>query len=71
MHPYVQTSSQMAQFVLTKRYTAPLDVKWALHPILLAGWGTPIGELSDLESLAKAYKRLKRWTFFFVSIPLN
>ncbi|KAJ5125118.1 hypothetical protein N7448_004444 [Penicillium atrosanguineum] len=51
--------------------TPPLDFKWALHPILLAGWGTPIGELFDLESLAKTCKRLKRWTFFFVSIPLN
>ncbi|KAJ5557428.1 hypothetical protein N7494_001343 [Penicillium frequentans] len=51
--------------------TPPLDIQWGLHPILLAGWGTPIGELFDLESLAKACKRLKRWTFFFVSIPLN
>lgn len=54
-----------------KSYAAPLDLKWGLHPILLAGWGTPIGELFDLELLAKTCKRLKRWTFFFVSIPLN
>ncbi|KAL4806516.1 putative cyclase-domain-containing protein [Aspergillus unguis] len=49
----------------------PLDEKWMLHPILLAGWGTPIGELFDLEALAEMCKRKKRWSFFVTSVPLN
>lgn len=42
-----------------------------LHPILLSGWGTPIGELFDLEELSKVCKNLHRWTFFLSSAPLN
>ncbi|KAL3455432.1 putative cyclase-domain-containing protein [Aspergillus heterothallicus] len=49
----------------------PLDETWQLHPILLAGWGTPIGELFDLEALAETCKRQQRWTFFVTSVPLN
>ncbi|KAJ6187281.1 hypothetical protein N7519_002189 [Penicillium mononematosum] len=45
--------------------------EWLLHPILLAGWGTPIGELFDLEALAEKCKKLKRWSFFLTSAPLN
>ena len=50
---------------------APIDEKWLLHPILLAGWGTPIGELFDLEALSAACKKAGRWTFFLTSVPLN
>lgn len=42
-----------------------------LHPILLAGFGMPIGELFDLEALAKHCAQENRWTFFFTSEPLN
>lgn len=42
-----------------------------LHEWLLAGWGLPIGELFDLEELAKECRRLKKWTFFFNSVPLK
>lgn len=42
-----------------------------LHEWLLAGWGMPIGELFDLDKLAKECGRLKKWTFFFSSVPLN
>ncbi|KAF2653676.1 hypothetical protein K491DRAFT_602425 [Lophiostoma macrostomum CBS 122681] len=49
----------------------PTDRKWHLHPILLAGWGTPIGELFDLDELADICERLRRWSFFFTSAPLN
>lgn len=51
--------------------TAPLDPEWQLHPILLAGWGTPIGELFDLEALAATCQRRNRWSFFVTSVPLN
>ncbi|KAF8857363.1 hypothetical protein BDZ45DRAFT_674765 [Acephala macrosclerotiorum] len=42
-----------------------------MHEWLLAGWGMPIGELFDLERLATECRRLKKWTFFFSSVPLN
>lgn len=42
-----------------------------LHPILLSGWGTPIGELFDLDDLAERCARLNRWSFFITSAPLN
>jgi hypothetical protein len=42
-----------------------------LHPVLLAGWGMPIGELFDLEALAAECKRQQRWSFFVTSQPLN
>ncbi|KAI1608171.1 hypothetical protein EDD36DRAFT_483150 [Exophiala viscosa] len=51
--------------------TPPTDPEWFLHPVLLAGWGTPIGELFDLEKLSETCKELGRWTFFLCSVPLN
>lgn len=42
-----------------------------MHEWLLAGWGMPIGELFDLERLANECRRLKKWSFFFSSVPLN
>jgi hypothetical protein len=42
-----------------------------LHPVLLAGFGMPIGELFDLEDLAAQCTKAERWTFFFTSEPLN
>ncbi|OAA68634.1 hypothetical protein SPI_00829 [Niveomyces insectorum RCEF 264] len=49
----------------------PVDPAWHLHPILLAGWGTPIGELFDLDKLAALCSKHKRWSFFVTSAPLN
>jgi hypothetical protein len=42
-----------------------------LHPVVLSGWGTPLGELFDLEGLAILAEKLNRWSFFFTSSPLN
>jgi hypothetical protein len=42
-----------------------------IHNFLLAFWGTPIGELWDLEELARLCEKNKRWTFFLTSAPLN
>jgi kynurenine formamidase len=42
-----------------------------LHEYLLAGWGMPIGEMFDLEALAKICEEEQRWTFFVTSTPLN
>lgn len=38
---------------------------------LLNQFGTPIGELWDLETLSKLCERENRWTFFLTSAPLN
>jgi Putative cyclase len=47
------------------------DTKYFLHEWLLAGWGVPIGELFDLEALAVECMKLKKWSFFFSSMPLK
>ncbi|KAL6410655.1 hypothetical protein AUP68_07084 [Ilyonectria robusta] len=41
------------------------------HEVFLSGWGMPIGEVWDLEELAKTCEKLGRWTFFLTSSPLN
>lgn len=48
------------------------DGSWlSLHDVLLVGWGMPIGELLDLEAVAKMAEEYKRWTFFLTICPLN
>ena len=42
-----------------------------LHQWLLGGWGLPIGEMFDLETLSKKCQDLKRWSFFVSSVPLK
>ena len=49
----------------------PTREEWALHEVLLAGWGCPIGELFDLERLAEQCKKEGRWSFFVASEPCN
>jgi hypothetical protein len=34
-------------------------------------WGTPIGELWDLEKLAETCKKENKYSFFLTSAPLN
>ncbi|KAF2487750.1 hypothetical protein BDY17DRAFT_243502 [Neohortaea acidophila] len=47
----------------------PTQKEYALHEILLAGWGMPIGELFDLEKLGAHCKEVGKWSFFLVSQP--
>ncbi|KAH7020883.1 uncharacterized protein B0I36DRAFT_333349, partial [Microdochium trichocladiopsis] len=47
------------------------ELEWHMHEILLAGWGMPIGELFDLEELARICAKEKRYTFFMASSPMN
>jgi len=42
-----------------------------LHQWLLAGWGCPIGEMFDLEELARELERVGRYSFFLSSMPLK
>lgn len=47
------------------------DLDHMLHQWLLGGWGMPIGELFDLEPLAKHCTKTGRRTFFLSSMPLR
>ncbi|KAK7214744.1 hypothetical protein V2G26_002747 [Clonostachys chloroleuca] len=49
----------------------PMDDAWRLHDVLLTDWGMPMGEMWDLEDLAKESKKQGRWTFFLTSSPLD
>lgn len=42
-----------------------------LHDVLLALWGTPIGEMFNLEELAETCRKHQKWSCFFTSAPLN
>ncbi|KAI0131918.1 hypothetical protein BJ170DRAFT_611720 [Xylariales sp. AK1849] len=81
--PGLGQSEEMARWLWDNQFAAiasdtpamecvpPIDMTWQLHPILLAGWGTPIGELFDLEGLASLCKKNERWSFFVTSAPLK
>ncbi|KAF2672288.1 hypothetical protein BT63DRAFT_422776 [Microthyrium microscopicum] len=45
--------------------------KYYMHEYILALWGMPLGEMLDLEALAVACGKQKRYVFFFVSSPAN
>lgn len=49
----------------------PTQAGWHLHEYLLPLWGNPIGEMFDLDKLAKTCKANNRWTFFVTSQPAN
>lgn len=49
----------------------PPKAPYRLHDHFLAMWGTPIGELWNLEELAEQCKKERRWSFFLTSAPLN
>lgn len=49
----------------------PTQKDWALHEVLLAGYGCPIGELFWLEKLAETCEKEGRWSFFVSSEPCN
>ena len=41
------------------------------HEYLLSFWGTPIGEMWDMETLSKQCESHNRWSFFLTSAPLH
>jgi kynurenine formamidase len=43
----------------------------SMHEVFLSGWGMPIGESFDLEGLSEICSKEKRWSFMFVSVPLD
>lgn len=46
------------------------NTEYLLHEWLLAGWGLPIGEIFDLDRLAKECKEKNKYSFFFSSMPI-
>ncbi|KAG8632078.1 hypothetical protein KVT40_001218 [Elsinoe batatas] len=44
---------------------------FVIHEWSLVWWGTPIGEMWDLEELAAECQKQKRWSFFLTSAPLR
>ncbi|KAJ6050231.1 uncharacterized protein N7446_005530 [Penicillium canescens] len=50
---------------------AHADSDFNLHEWVLAGWGTPIGEMFDLEGLSRHCKETGRYSFFLSSMPLK
>ena len=49
----------------------PTTEPYHLHEYILALWGMPLGEMLNLERLAKKCKERNRWTFFMNSAPAN
>ncbi|KAK8235818.1 hypothetical protein IWZ00DRAFT_508063 [Phyllosticta capitalensis] len=49
----------------------PTQKEFALHEVLLGGWGCPIGELFDLEALADHCAKTGRYSFFVTSEVCN
>lgn len=57
--------------VAFEAWPPPLEAGWCLHEWLLVQWGTPIGEMWDLEELSKVCEKNGRWSFFLTSAPLH
>jgi kynurenine formamidase len=80
-YPGLESSLQTLKFLWNSQFAAvagdcPGFEAWppaeqAMHQTLLSGFGMPIGELFDLEDLAKECEKQQRWTFFFTSQVLN
>lgn len=49
----------------------PYPEDCCLHEWLLCQWGTPIGELWNLEQLSVVCEELERWSFFLTSAPIH
>ncbi|GJJ16309.1 hypothetical protein Clacol_010606 [Clathrus columnatus] len=78
LHPFmiIKQSKRNHHFAAVASDTPAFEARpsiqeWNLHDYLLALWGTPMGELFDLEELSKTCKELNRYSFFITSSPLN
>ncbi|KAH7166592.1 putative cyclase-domain-containing protein [Dactylonectria macrodidyma] len=52
-------------------WPSPRSAGDRMHEVFLSGWGMPIGESFDLEKLAETCREEERWSFMFVSVPLD
>ncbi|THH29216.1 hypothetical protein EUX98_g4968 [Antrodiella citrinella] len=79
----IEQTEDMKRFLWDNHFAAiasdqPTVERWPdpeghprLHQTLLALWGMPMGEMFDLEALAKVCGEVGRYTFFFTSWPLT
>lgn len=78
----VEVSKEMLDFLYNNYFAAvagdapafeawPTPYDWNLHFYLLPRWGSPIGEMFDLEKLAETCRKHGRYEFFFTSSPAN
>ncbi|KAK1510453.1 uncharacterized protein CCOS01_15284 [Colletotrichum costaricense] len=49
----------------------PTKADYHLHEYILSLWGMPLGEMLNLETLARRCRETNQWTFFFTSAPAN
>ncbi|KAH7088290.1 putative cyclase-domain-containing protein [Paraphoma chrysanthemicola] len=80
-YPGLEASPQALEFLWNTQIAAVAGdcpgfeawppAKEAMHQTLLSGFGMPIGELFDLEDLARECMKQQRWSFFFTSQVLN
>jgi len=68
--PYILVTSLWSSEPCSK-LSQVLTTLTGLHDHFLAFWGTPIGELWNLEGLAEACKRENKYSFMLTSAPLN
>ncbi|KAK2783071.1 hypothetical protein FQN53_009375 [Emmonsiellopsis sp. PD_33] len=47
------------------------DERYRLHDNVIALFGTPMGEMFNLEELADVCRKHRKWSFLFTSAPLN
>lgn len=70
-HQFSAVASDAPSFERAPIRGAHADPDFNLHEWVLAGWGTPIGEMFDLERLSQHCKTSGRYSFFLSSMPLK
>ena len=70
-HQFAAVAGDAPSFERAPIRGAHADPNFNLHEWVLAGWGTPIGEMFDLEKLSEHCKASGRYSFFLSSMPLK
>lgn len=70
-HQFAAVAGDAPSFERSPIRGSHANPEFNLHEWVLAGWGTPIGEMFDLEKLSEHCKATGRYTFFLSSMPLK
>lgn len=81
-HIGLQANADTVRWLYSKHFSAvagdtfafecwPPPKECCLHEWLLGYWGTPIGEMWNLEKLSQVCAEVGRWEFFLTSASLN
>jgi kynurenine formamidase len=70
-HQFAAVAGDAPSFERAPIRSSHADPNFNLHEWVLAGWGTPIGEMFDLEKLSQHCKVTGRYSFFLSSMPLK